>query len=856
MLRWKDWLTRPWLVAFVLGTAMCCYAIPLRMLNPMDIGWMNRLDTIGHWAGWEHFRNGPLLQLPIGANPYFGLEHGSTLVFSDSIALVALLLRPIQALLPVPFQYLGLWTLACFILQAYFAYRLMARVFSRPATVVVAAAMFLLCPPMLNRIHVHTSLLSHWIILAALLAYFETEDWCWVRWWRLICLAALVHGYLFGMVGAVWLAHLIKIAALGRLRGGVSAIARAAAGALGVVSGCGAVMWLVGYFGIQGPSTHLYGSGRYDLAGPVCTFELWSRVFPFVPCGSRRNDWDGQAFFGVDFLAILAIALVVLAVRRSLVARSSTLPRWPLVVVSIFVTAFAATNTVGFASHDILSYPLPARVLAIAETFRGSGRMMWPVYYAALVGVMALFARAVPPRFHLRILLPLLAFQVWDLQLVLRLLNHYASYNPHITELRSPTWRNLAAYDALISVPAVQAQVGWEDLTWQAIQHKAATNIGLFNRSDLAKIARARRREIDELLSGRLDPRVVYLVPNHELWLIARDRKSPGDAAVTADGHRLIFPHGAALGLVDEPAASVPQPLGVWRSAADHGDGERYLSSGWSWPEQWGRWADGPLASVALLQTADQVGVERDVVLDVIAPGFRDHRGQRYRIDVAGERLTEGVIRSSGFVHVTVPARLNQRRGLVLVIELPDATGADDGRVLALGVRRLWISDQPGTTAPLLTPAQQQLVDAPPDDARLPLDEWREVGSNKPGERYLLGGWSWPEWWGRWNEQATVSLALPQAGELGQPVTVKLGVIAHTTRKSPAQRYAISVAGRKLAEGSLAGEQDLAVVVPAELTRRRTIVVALDIPGGDPVRDGRVIAIGIKRVALSRAPAP
>jgi hypothetical protein len=693
MLRWKGWPVRPWFVAVVLGTAMCCYAIPLRMLDPTDVGWMNRADTIGHWAGWEHFRNGPLLQLPIGANPNFGMELSSTLVFSDSIALVALALRPFQAWLPVPFQYLGLWTLACFILQAYFAHRLMARLFARPATIVAATALFLLCPPMLMRIHVHTSLVSHWVILAALLAYFETDDWCGWRWWRLICLAALIHGYLFGMVSAVWLAHLLKIAAGGRLRGGARVVAGAAARALGVVVGCGAVMWLVGYFGVPAPPTHAYGSGRFNLAGPICTLG-WSRTFPYLPCGTQVNDWDGLAFLGVDFLALLALALVALAVRRSLAPRASAVARWPLLLVSALLIAFAATNTVCAFNHDVFTYRLPARVLSLAETFRSSGRMIWPVYYVGLLAIASLFARAVPVRFQLWALLPLIPLQAWDLRPALELAIRYYPENPHVAELRSPIWSRLSAYDALVSVPALPGQPGWEALTWQAIHHKVATNVGLFNRSEQARVPIAHAAAIEALQSGQLDPRVVYLVSSPELWQAARARKAPGDAAVVADGFRLVFPHGAALGLVDAPEEGAAQPLGVWRSTAAGGDGERYLGSGWSWPEPWGRWADGPVASLAVVQAPGQVGIARTVVLDVVAPSTRPAHPQRYRIDLEGERVAEGEIRSAGLIRFGVPARLNRTRGLIFLLRLPDAVEAG-GRVLGLGLRRLWISPSP-----------------------------------------------------------------------------------------------------------------------------------------------------------------
>jgi hypothetical protein len=856
--RLQPWLIKPWLVALVLGAAACLYAIPLEMLDPTHFGWMNRLDTLAHWLGWEQFRHSPVLQLPLGKSELYGLENSTSIVFSDSIPLVALLLHPIEGLLPRPFQYLGLWTLACFILQAYFAYRLMLRLFPQPRSAMAATLLFLMSAPMLNRIHVHTSLMSHWLVLAGILFYFEDVGWRWRRWTSLLVVAALVHGYLFVMVAALWGAHLLKVAALGQLRGGARALLAAAAGVLAVIVACGAMMWLAGYFGPRSPQLHMYGTGRYDLAGPICTRELWSQVVPSINCKSRANDWDGQSFLGIAILAVLVSMLAGLALRWPRAPRLGTMPRWPLWGVGLFLLAFAVTNDVAFAAQDLFSYPLPRRWLAMAETFRSSGRLIWPVFYLGLFAILAGFVRLVPERFHLGILLPFGLLQFFDVRPGLAAVNLFDPKEfPVARDLPSPAWQHLERYDKLIGVAAVGGQRDWQDLVWQAAKRGMATNIGLFNRTDKARADAGRAHWLRTVTEDRLDPSAVYVIPERELWDALRAHKGKDDVALVADGHFLLFPGGARHGLVDDATQPLPAlPLGQWRKVGSGGEGNRYLTNGWSWLEDWGRWNNSNLAGITVRQPAGEVGLARRIVLDVVPYTTRGVRTQRYRVLAWNQLVAEGEIKASDtLVTFDVPGALNRREWLFLELQLPDARLERDGRELALGIRRLWISAQPGTMPSLLSAEQQQMVDAPPPAAYLPDGQWRGVGAEQPGEGYLLSGWSWPEAWGRWSASTRASLVVPQAGELGLPVELQLDVVTHTTDKVPAQAYRASVAGTQVAAGTLGpGEAILSILVPAERTTRRSIVVDLELPDAAESSDGRALAIGLRRLSIRRPP--
>lgn len=707
--RLGHWLSRPWAIALILGLVMALYALPLHMLNPVDITWLNRSDTLAHWLGWEQFRHSPLLQLPLGKSEFYGLERSSSIVFSDSIPLMALLLHPVEGLLPTPFQYLGLWSLLCFILQAYFGYRLSSLVL-RPPAAAAATLLFLASAPMLNRIHVHTSLMSHWLLVAGLYYYFTDDRWRWRRWAILISVASLVHGYLFAMTTVLWLAHLGKIAALGGLRGGRRVVLAACGRAALVVLAVGTLMYLAGYFGVKGINYHLYGSARYDLRNPLCSYGIWSLTTTPLICGAKPADWDGQAWLGLGGLAALGIgclALVVtLIVRRGRFDWSARVPRWPLLIACLWLVWFAATNQVVFAGKELFAYPLPQRWLDMAETFRASGRMIWPVFYAELFFILALFARAIPSRLHLWILAPLALYQTYDVQYGIKVVNSDIPVANRIHPLSSPAWDRLAEYDRLVGVPVEVAQFGWHDLVWQAARRGAATNVGYFNRSSQTRETNARAFWLRSLISGSFDPRTVYLLED-KLWEVMRELKGKDDVALTADGYHLLFPGGARFGLIDD--LSPPRqalPLGGWRQVGEQGDGDGALLSGWSWEEPWGRWSDFRVAALSIAQPEGERGVARRVALHFVAAYPSRTGGQRYRILSQGQLLAEGGLgEAGGLIELTVPATLTGRGVICLELELPDATRmAADGRYLGVALAHLWMSSRPGEAPPPLPP--------------------------------------------------------------------------------------------------------------------------------------------------------
>ena len=179
-------------------------------LNPLRVDWIDSGDRFQHFAGWTLYRQGPWT-FPIGLSPHYGMTEHSSIVFTDSIPILAIFFKVIAVVLPETFQYLGLWMLTCFILQAYFAFKLLGLWTNSIALKLLGAAFFLFSPPMLQRLGDNTALSSHFLVLAALyLCLKPVKTLNFKVWLCMLLLAALTSFYLLTMLSALWLAYLVQ----------------------------------------------------------------------------------------------------------------------------------------------------------------------------------------------------------------------------------------------------------------------------------------------------------------------------------------------------------------------------------------------------------------------------------------------------------------------------------------------------------------------------------------------------------------------------------------------------------------------------------------------------------------------
>ena len=282
--------------------AIFCAIPGPQILNPQSIGWLANGDPGQHFLGWHFFRKTPWAQSPMGANPKYGLELGSSIVYTDSIPAAALFFKLIRGILPPVFQYQGLWFLLSFLLQGLFAWKLMERLTASLWIRAVCTSFFVIAPPFLLRLHGHEALTSHWMILAGPLLYFSDRFYPG-RWCLLIVLASWIHAYMWLMVSILWLADVASRVTRKKVTARDAALWGAATACAMAVA-----MWQAGYFML--PADTLdggFGLYRMNLFALVHGNGGWSQIFD-APWNRDTAQDEGFSFLGLGMTVLVVLA--------------------------------------------------------------------------------------------------------------------------------------------------------------------------------------------------------------------------------------------------------------------------------------------------------------------------------------------------------------------------------------------------------------------------------------------------------------------------------------------------------------------------------------------------------------------
>ena len=365
----------PYLFALLIGLG-CAALLPWAMVS--GGGWWRAPGSdvaqslLGHLAFQGDAWRFPLFRIASLMPP-----EGVNALLLDANPLVSLVAK----LLPDgPHNLLGAWLFTCFALQpvaAVYALRGMGE--RRLVPAVVVAALAALMPSLWYR-PVHPNLCGHFVVLLALGATLRLLRG--QAGWRMavaaLLLGGLIHPYLLVMAAALLCAVPLRAGFARDWRG-----LRRAGLALGLaLCGTAGLMALAGFFGAGAGDR---GFGRYSM-------NLLSPVLPQLSglFGGAMLDATGGQYEGFNYLGAGVLVVAALAWHRP--------PRWmvALLVVLAGLTLLALSSRVYAGPVLLLDLGLKPWE-DVFGAVRASGRLFWPVGYAALVVAVAVLALRLPP---------------------------------------------------------------------------------------------------------------------------------------------------------------------------------------------------------------------------------------------------------------------------------------------------------------------------------------------------------------------------------------------------------------------------------------------------------------------------
>jgi hypothetical protein len=647
-----------------------------RFLDPTNVAWLVGGDPLQHYLGWAFYRNSPWTW-PVGLNPLYGMEFSNSIVFTDSIPLLAIPFKAISQFLPYPFQYLGIWVLLCFVLQAYFSFRLIGLITNSIAIQCLGSVLFLFSPPLIFRLSLHESLMGHFIVLAALYLNLkpngkaiETKknnlhSFAWII---LLSIAVLTHFYLAVMVFVLWLADLSSRSFISKNVSYVKILFEALL-TIGVI---GFIAWQAGYFAIEGASgaTRGFRDFRTNLLALFNSRE-WSYLLRpiLLRDAVEAATGEGFQFLGAGSLFLLICAVYGFLIRKISV-RVTVIFAWKsyraLIIALGVLALISISNHVGLGPWNF-TIPLPEFVINLLSIVRASSRLFWPLYYTIILAIIWAVIKAFTSRSAFILFFIAALLQVVDTSagwLPIREKVSLSSSPEFKSQLQSPFW--MAAGQHYKNIVVNGGQNNWESFGIFASSNQMATNIAYLARADFSKERESFAAVNQQLHQGPLNEKTLYVFQD---WKSAPDHLQfdpQNDLLARIDGVNLLAPGWKTCSTCPQiskdlelsqlaPALEIGQIVDFTKA----GNGRaNFMLGGWGFTEEWGTWATDQSAKVVLPMPK---GDPTRLIIKANAFLSPQHTEQVVDIAVNGIRVAD---------HMT----LKQAKGDILEIKLPRGT--------------------------------------------------------------------------------------------------------------------------------------------------------------------------------------
>ena len=140
-----------------------------------NVNWISSFgDMSNSYNAWTYYKN-DIWRFPLGVNPNYGIEVGTSIVFTDSIPLLAIFFKTFKTLLGDEFQYFSFWIYLCFLFQLFIPFLIIKKITSKNFFAIISSLVFLVSPIFLHRLGLHLALGGHWLILLSFYINYCTE---------------------------------------------------------------------------------------------------------------------------------------------------------------------------------------------------------------------------------------------------------------------------------------------------------------------------------------------------------------------------------------------------------------------------------------------------------------------------------------------------------------------------------------------------------------------------------------------------------------------------------------------------------------------------------------------------------
>ncbi len=386
----------------LLGAASFLLIYGVRILNPAYDDWLllGDMDLKQHYIGFCHFRLSRW-QFPIGLIETLSYPESMSVIYTDSIPVLAVLFKLFAYFLPLRFQYFGIAGLCSFMLMGGLSALLLNRFIKSLLVCATGSLFFTVSFPVIQRMYYHTALAAQWIIILSLILWLYWQEFSVKRrvvYWSLMgALCVSIHSYFLPMAGLILLAAIAdELISSGR---------KAIISGLCELSGfcLFALIALFVYGGFYG-GTSAVGDGLGTFSSNLNTFlnplddgKLYGRLPLYYDF-----QYEGFGYLGGGVLLLLMLFFVSLAIMALLgrIDLKKTLKEHHRIWIALFLfcvfLALAVFPIVSLNKVKLFGVPYPDFIRSFLGIFRSNGRFIWTCTYLltllAIAGVSRLLS--------------------------------------------------------------------------------------------------------------------------------------------------------------------------------------------------------------------------------------------------------------------------------------------------------------------------------------------------------------------------------------------------------------------------------------------------------------------------------
>ena len=450
----------PQIISAFIGILVAVLLVGPSAIWPTNTAWLNKGDAAAGQIAWNYFRHTPLLQWPTTLIPNYGTGWSTYFTGAGGNMLVGLPLKFLNPILPSNFQYIGLWTVACFALQGYFATKILSRFISSRFMVALLSTNFIIAPVFIYRIGLmsHPQLGAQWLLLCAVYFYLKRNEKVW-QWSLLVAVSHLIEIYMSAVILLVVISFFVSELFA---ESGFRARVFQAKYVLFPFLTSGLFLWILGFFaypdGVKGEGFFRFGAITF-VDPRMSDSSSASLIFNSARNISNQTDnaLVGESFTYLGTGILLGVFLCAIFVYK--LWQKIEYHHVILLLLGVLLFLVGLSRVVSVGPFEF-SYWWPSFFESVRQTFRAATRFGWLLYYLIYVAVSVSIGRlAIKVEKRVAIAVLLLAINVLDQSPLYASTHAYYRTEPHGSIwFDSNIYESFSQYSAINLYPVFDLQ--------------------------------------------------------------------------------------------------------------------------------------------------------------------------------------------------------------------------------------------------------------------------------------------------------------------------------------------------------------------------------------------------------------